>query len=87
MFVFPLHSGNNPNLAGVRASQSEIAGYEKHHNNNTNDVKNIVMSALLSFVRSNHPSIFELIYLIVFILLAVIRFWIPPSKSQKSIWS
>jgi hypothetical protein len=29
-------------VSAVGLSQSKIAGYEKHHNNNTNDVKNIV---------------------------------------------
>jgi hypothetical protein len=44
MFVFPLCSGNNLNRGAPGLTKSEIACYEKHHHNNTNDVKNIHVS-------------------------------------------
>jgi hypothetical protein len=41
---FPLCSGNNLNHEAPELTKSEITRYEKHHNNNTNDVKNIHVS-------------------------------------------
>jgi hypothetical protein len=44
MSVFSVLHGNNLNHGAPGLTKSEIACYEKHYNNNTNDGKNIHVS-------------------------------------------